>query len=268
MSDLTIFSVATDRYLNFWEDLIRSSIGKMDKNLEIQWLVCTNKPKEISQDIRDYLGVNLVIREIAGEKWPFPTLLRYKYLKDSIDAISGDLLMHLDADMKIESEISIANLTAMIGDTGLGFVSHPGYYRPYGVARGLFYLQNPIFILRDIKFLLKFGARGAWENNKNSKAYIKRSLRKNYVCGGTWIGKTEKILSMCTELDSNIQIDLANGVIAIYHDESHLNAFISTQRYSISLPEYCYEISFPQLKNIACKIAVVNKNLNSPWNRD
>jgi hypothetical protein len=73
---------------------------------------------------------------------------------------------------------------------------------------------------------------------------------------------------MCKELDSNIQLDLANGLIATYHDESHLNAFISGQRHSISLPEYCYEISFPQLKNISCKIAVVNKNLNSIWNRE
>ena len=62
-----------------------------------------------------------------------------------------------------------------------------------------------------------------------------------YFAGGFNGGKTESYLSMASTIAQNIMTDLQKGIIAVWHDESHLNRYFATHEPSLILsPSYCY----------------------------
>ena len=63
-------------------------------------------------------------------------------------------------------------------------------------------------------------------------------------------------------------LSLKNGIIAKFHDESHLNAFASQSKSITWLnPEYCFEPSYPNLNSLDPYLHVVDKNENTKWKR-
>lgn len=65
-----------------------------------------------------------------------------------------------------------------------------------------------------------------YDRNPKSKAYIPFGEGRYYVMGGLNGGKTEAYMDMVRKLKENVDEDTRNGVIATWHDESHLNRFI------------------------------------------
>jgi len=62
-----------------------------------------------------------------------------------------------------------------------------------------------------------------------------------YFAGGFNGGSKNGFLKMAKEIDKNIDIDFNNGVVAIWHDESHMNRyFINNPPTIILSPSYCY----------------------------
>lgn len=62
-----------------------------------------------------------------------------------------------------------------------------------------------------------------------------------YVAGGLNGGKQAAFLAMCETLANNIQRDQDNNIMAIWHDESHLNRYIATHsQYKLLDPSYLY----------------------------
>lgn len=98
-----------------------------------------------------------------------------------------------------------------------------------------------------------------YDRNPCSQAYIPYNEGRIYVAGGVNGGKTNEFLKMCKKLDKRIETDASNGVIALWHDESHLN------RYIIDNPDYkllSWSYCFPQgwMKPICIhKILVLDK---------
>jgi hypothetical protein len=103
------------------------------------------------------------------------------------------------------------------------------------------------------------GGLGSWEQNPDSTAFVDRSERNNYVCGGTWIATREEFINMVQELDTQVAIDESRGVLATWHDESHLNKWASKNSHIILNPEFCYDASYPQLSKIIPVITAVDK---------
>ena len=165
--------------------------------VKIQWIVFTDKAQQIDQDLISKLGDSLLVSKIAHQEWPFPTLLRYQFFTSIADQVLGQVVMHLDADMLFVNDINFAELKGSIGQKGLSLIKHPGYFRPVGIKKLAFYAKNVKYVAKDFKTYLRFGALGTWERNKNSKAFVPRSQRKNYVCGGTWLGRKEEITELC-----------------------------------------------------------------------
>ena len=66
-----------------------------------------------------------------------------------------------------------------------------------------------------------------YERNKKSLAYIAPHTKGkyHYFLGGLNGGRTPEYLKMCETLAHNIRIDYDNGIVAIYHDESHINRY-------------------------------------------
>ena len=267
MIDLTIFTVATGRYLDFWVRLVQSGEEFLDRSVRTQWLVLTDQSEGIPIELSSKLGSRLTVLEITHEPWPFPTLKRYQYLDFAKNRIAGDFLMHLDADMVFVAPINEYDISLPTISSEIVCVSHPGYFRPKGLKKIAFYVRNPIKIIQDAKLLLKFGGIGTWERNSRSTAYVPRSLRHEYVCGGCWFGTKSGVLKMAESLKENIDFDLQTSYIATFHDESHLNAYISDKKIKILTPEFCFDPEYPQLVDVDPKILAIDKNKITKWER-
>jgi hypothetical protein len=64
-----------------------------------------------------------------------------------------------------------------------------------------------------------------YDRNPNSTAYIQCGNGKNYFQGCLSGGATREYLKMCEVLKKNIDKDEENGIIALWHDESHINHY-------------------------------------------
>ena len=88
-----------------------------------------------------------------------------------------------------------------------------------------------------------------YDRNPKSVAYIPVGEGKYYVCGGVNGGRSHSYLKMIHYLNAKVQEDLANGVIALWHDESHLNRYIiDFPEYRILSPSFCYQETAPDLR--------------------
>jgi len=267
MISLTIFTVATGRYLDFWIELVKSGEEFIGRSVRTQWLVLTDQIEKIPTEIINKLGPRLTEVLIDHEPWPFPTLKRYEYLQSTRDQIEGEFLMHLDADMVFVASINEKDITTPLAESEIACVAHPGYFRPKGLKRIEFYARNPRRMIRDLKLYLIFGGVGTWEQSIDSTAYVQRSQRRNYVCGGCWFGTKNRVLEMAETLQQNIEIDLQSAFIASFHDESHLNAYVSKRKVEVLSPEFCFDPGYPQLVGVSPKILAIDKNETSKWIR-
>ena len=73
-----------------------------------------------------------------------------------------------------------------------------------------------------------------YERNRKSKAYV-APYGRNYIyyMGGFNGGTTEAYLNMVRTLAENIRDDYNRGIIAMVHDESHINAYMRTHKCKI-----------------------------------
>jgi hypothetical protein len=261
-SGLTIFSIATSKYLDYWVNLIDSYFSTDSVDPSAKWLLLTDRPNEIPERISSALGENLSVRPILHTEWPYPTLMRYQYILDSMQDISTDNFVYLDADMLIASADFISSIMSLLNDNPLVLVRHPGFYRQTGIDRLQFYALNPKYAIRDLNLSIRYGSIGTWETNKDSTAYVPRAFRKYYVCGGIWFGKSDAIFRLCSQLSKSINRDLDKGIIAKYHDESHLNHFNAFNRVKLMPPALCFEPTYPQLKKLSPIVIAVDKKVS------
>lgn len=254
---LGVITVATNRYVDYWIDQAKSFAANPSQDLEITLHVFTDQLDRV-KEIASTIPIRIVAHEIPSYKWPEASLYRFKIMHEFRDKLNEDLLMHLDADMLIKASVSVEELGAHLS-SGICLVRHPGYYRPSGLAKVSFYLQNPLAIFRDVLTVLKAGSLGAWETRTKSLAFVPRSSRKEYFCGATWWGLRADILRLSENLSSRISRDEESGVMAVWHDESHLNWWASENLHGRADSRYCFSVGYPQLKGVPNIIQAVHK---------
>jgi hypothetical protein len=257
MTSLGILTVATNKYVEYWKNQARSISNANIKGLNITLHVFTDDTKAVESFSKN-LNVRVIAHEIPSLGWPEATLFRYRLISQFSEVIREDILMHLDADMLLHRAISAEELVSVMKN-GVCLVRHPGYYRPRGAKLLGLYLQNFRTTSMDLYLMLKKGGLGLWETRDSSAAFVPRSKRSTYVCGGTWWGYRDEILALCKELSSRIDSDLSVGEAAVWHDESHLNWWASVNDPGIADPSYCYAVGYPQLRDLTCIIEAVHK---------
>jgi hypothetical protein len=262
--EISIFSVATNEYLNFWEEMIWSAIKHIHPLSQVEWIVLTNRGDDINLEIRRELGPLLKVITISHEPWPYPSLRRFEFISKYKNEFAGNYLMHLDADMVFKSSLDLYELFNSMSGRELTFVRHPGFYRPNGVANKLrFYFGSPKFLFKDLKLYLTQGNLGTWEGDSRSLAFVPRNMRKNYYCGAVWFGKKAAMLEFSSQMAKQILMDSKKNVLAIHNDESHLNSYCSAaSNYHSESPTLCFDSTYPQLKGLAPIIEAVNKKVS------
>ena len=79
-----------------------------------------------------------------------------------------------------------------------------------------------------------------YERRYFSTAYIPNGVGRYYVQGAFNGGRTQDYLKMSKTLVENIKKDKENGVMAIWHDESHLNKYILDEEPLYLTPNYVW----------------------------
>lgn len=220
MNKVGLLIIATNNYIQFLQPLIESADKFFLKEHDVTYYIFTNKDIDIKTDR------NIVKIYVEHKAWPWMTLGRYQIFdNNSSELLKMDYLYYCDADMKFINSVGDEILSDRVA------TQHPGYYN----------------------------RRGDPETNPLSLACIFAHEEIQYLAGGFNGGTSTEYLKMANILSNNINLDYSRGIIAKWHDESHMNRyFVDNKPTKILDPSYCY----PESVNIPFdkKILALDKN--------
>jgi len=238
-----ILTIATGKYTKFVKPLYESIQKYFLKNHEKTFILFTDNCSEMDGMCSE-INANSIVTKIERKGFPGDTLYRYHHFYSARERLKSlgsecpDVLYYLDADMLIANEVGEEILPTRY--KSLVATAHPGFYMRNG--------NNPL---------------GTPETNSKSKAFIPQDRwRPHYWAGGFNGGSFEAFMSMSSAIMGRIDEDDKNGITAIWHDESHLNCYLSEHfvinQVKTMLPSYCY----PESWNIPFekKIIALDKN--------
>ncbi len=258
IKSLGVLSVATNKYIDYWEELATSlDTCCPSEGIKVKMYVFTDQVERAKFHADTLQNITVEAIKIESYKWPEATLYRYRIFEKQLPLIREELLMHLDADMKVAKWF-----TQDIPDDltkGIGLVSHPGYYRPKSWSKVQFYCKNPRKFWADFRMMFIEGGIGSWDRNSDSLVFVPRHSRTNYVCGGTWIGLRDPFVAMVNQLSQMEQASTNKGIMPRWHDESILNKWFADNQPSLLSPAFCFDPTYPQLEGLTELIRAVDK---------
>lgn len=154
--------------------------------------------------------VTVVFQKRLG--WPYDTLLRCKIYDEHKELYADcDYVFATDADMLFVAPVGDEIFSERVG------TQHPGF----------------------------IGRRGTYDTNPKSRACMQAHEGEFYCAGGFYGGSYDEFLRINAVMSSNIMDDMSRNVMAIWHDESHLNRYFWDNRPTLLLsPSYCYPESW------------------------
>ena len=260
---LSIVTVATGKYLEYWIDLVESVYRYSGNDVTIDYHIFTDKVND-AIEFANTINLNIVVHKIDSQNWLNGTLLRYKHYRKYFNVITGDVVLHLDADMLVVDNFvdDLFNIVTNNSDR-INLIYHPGYWR-----KNKFYfpyLSNHKKYKREIISLFKSmlgKSLGSWETRFDSSAYVPDDLQNAYFCGAVWFGKREIVYKFITELDELITEDQKKGITAVWHDESYLNKWAANNIHNGISPKYCFLLGEAHLSTVKPLIVAVVKEEN------
>lgn len=205
--------IATRKYNQFVKPIIDQARKYFFPDHPVTIFTFTDEPHDDVSDER----VTIINTRIPPLRFPYATLYRYEIFDEHIKPLSRmAYLFYSDVDMAFVDKIGDEILC-----DGLTCVLHPGFYRPRH--------SNDNW--------------GSPNVDPRSTAYVRPEKRYMYVAGGFQGGRTYDYMLMSRRLHINICNDEDMGIMAEYHDESHLNAYIKNEHYHCEIkllpPSYC-----------------------------
>jgi hypothetical protein len=256
----SFISIATNGYILYWQEQIRSLLksGSMEEEDEI--ILFTNESVRGKAFLKQ-LGIsNYQVIPIPNHGWPEATLLRYEIIGSLEFDDIRPIAIYLDADMLVHKRIDeYIDFELIRKENSMLLVRHPGFWRGNFRSKLNIYRDNPLLGLLDLNLRLRAGGLGSWESNKRSTAFVPYGKRKEYYCGGVWIGSSEKFLEFVKELSREVRKDYDFGLIAKWHDESHLNSWAATNSFLEADPRLCFNPAYSYLKSLPMVIEAVRK---------
>lgn len=215
MKKIGILYICTGPYVVFWNAFYES--------FEQHFLPETEKHYFVFTDAKELYAANhnerIHLIMVEQEPWPLPTLLKYHmFLKQEKQLLKMDYLYQSNANIICEKTVTEEMFLPQEKDRPLFFTIHPGY-------------QN------------EKTYRLPYERRKISKAYVPYNAGKQYVYGAMNGGTATAYLEMIKQVEKQIEEDLKKGIIAKWHDESHINHYAAGHHnYKILSPAYCYPV--------------------------
>ncbi len=194
---IAILYICTGKYDIFWDGFYKSSKQFFFKEHNKHYFVFTD-----SKNIKSSENITVVYKKSEG----FP----------------NDSLYRFDMFLEIEDKVMPYDYVFFLNSNMLFLKNVSEEILPYKNFKGLIGVIHPLgslYFNRPSMF--------TYERNKKSTAYIPRIKGReyNYYMGGFNGGSSSEYYKMVKELNKNINEDEHNGIVAIYHDESHLNKY-------------------------------------------
>ena len=224
---VAIVFIGTGRYINFlpkyYENIEKHFLPNSEKTI----LVFTDgELNETPDNVRVYHQEHL--------DWPYITLQRFGTINKARQTIEdNDYLVFIDADALVVADVTEEEF----------FTDKPyfGVHHPCHALGMPPHTEYP----------------GAFETDTNSRAHVTpEDDTSMYWQGCLWGGKVPEVLDMIDELDSRVEEDLSNDVIAQWHDESQLNRFYIENKEDVHTlgPEYAFPEVFADHCHFSPKI--------------
>lgn len=215
--NIGLLIVATGRYVELLDSLLASARRHFFPGHRVTPFVFTDAASAIPDAVRVGIG---------HEPWPMVTLKRYHYFSAASALLqSQDFLFYVDVDMRFVAdcgeEILPGEVERLVG------VRHPGYYRR---RRWWSLAREPSVSAERLPF----------ERDPRSLACIADRSHRTYYAGGFNGGYADSFLTMARSIRDAVDLDLERGIVAVWHDESHLNRYFHVQRPKALTPAYCY----------------------------
>ena len=238
-----ILTIATGKYIKFLPGLYSS----IDQNFLVKNNITCYLFTDDIESAKALIPATRLSHEyfhIERQGFPGDTLYRYKHFSTLDNRLEEkpDFLFYSDADMLVVSKVGAEVIPEE--KIGLTVTAHPGFY--LGKTP-----QHPL---------------GTPESRSQSKAFIEpHRYRPCYVAGGFNGGAYEAFVKMSKEISANIDDDYSRGLIAVWHDESHLNEYVTRPENLLNLkimtPSYCFaEYNNPHEIGYPAKIVALDKN--------
>lgn len=223
--NVAILYICTGKYTIFWKGFYASASKFLFPGIEKRFFVFSDGDTSLFEGS----DITLIPQENLG--WPDNTLKRFHIFLQAEEALRHyDYIFFFNANCVFVAPVGAEMLPSP--QERMVVVRHPGYYN-----------TSPINF--------------PYDRNPRSLAYIPWGKGEHYVAGGVNGGCTAAYLEYIHDMVCAVDTDAANGIMARWHDESHLNKYILTHPCKILSPSYCYaeEIVIP----FPCIIRVLNK---------
>ena len=191
---IAILYICTGRYIRFWEEFYEKTEKFFLTSYHKEYFVFTDQA---------VAPINERIHPIKQKQlgWPYDTLMRFAMFRKVEDQLSSfNYIFFLNANMRFLQPVNEEVLPSE-KEGGLVAVKHPGFFDK----------TNEAF---------------TYERDPRSEAYIPEGNGQHYFMGGFNGGTSEAYLQLIKDLDRNIKKDLRKNIVAIWHDESHLNKYL------------------------------------------
>lgn len=220
---IAILYICIGKYIVFWDDFFKSSENLFCKNCTKNYFVFTDFDKKM---IGEETGrVHKIFQEDLG--WPNNSLKRFEMFASIEQNLREyDFVFFFNANTIFVKEIKDDFLPI---EEDFTLVEHY-----------LFYNRTPLYF--------------SYDRNPKSTAFIPYLSGEYYIRGGVNGGKTEKYLEMIHTCLRDVEENEKRGIVSIWHDETHLNHFMLTQKNCKVLdPGFCYT----QYCNVDCNIFIL-----------
>lgn len=208
---IALLYICTGQYVKFWEEFYESFERSFLTEVRKEYFVFTDSEALYGETQNE--RIHRIFQKDLG--WPGSTLFRFSMfwnIKEELEQF--DYIFFMNANVVCMKEVTKEMFLPLQND--LLVVQHPFYYnrKPYEFT---------------------------YERNKKSTAYIPYKEGRVYVCGGINGGRREAYLKLIADLKEQIEQDCDRGIIAKWHDESHLNKYILKHtNYRLLSPAFCY----------------------------
>lgn len=218
-----ILYICTGRYSIFWKKFYQSVERYLMQGYPCirEYYVFTDATSLYGE--KENKHIHRIHQENLG--WPRNTLMRYQMfwgIREQLER-ETDYLYFFNSNMQFRVPVGKEFLPEDLSNGLVGCI-HPGYYD---------------------KTNLEF----PYDRNLVSTACILEGEGSFYYAGGLNGGRTEAFLKMSETILINIHEDDKKGVIALWHDESHINRYFLNNPPKRLSPAYCYpegyELPYP-----------------------
>ena len=222
---VAIAFIGTGRYLNFLPQYYEHIEENFLPNTEKTILAFTDGEMEgLPDNVKVYPQEHL--------EWPFITLKRFEIINKAREEIlKNDWFVFIDADAFVVGKVTEEEfLERCCGHTtdevplfGVHHPCHRAGMPPHKIKTG------------------------AYETDEKSEAYfdVSKELPPIYWQGCFWGGKVPPVLAMIDEIEGRVNRDLENDIVALWHDETHINKYFFEREFDVHT--FGIEYAYPQL---------------------